>query len=537
MMNKKTFRLRNLGLVIVGMLAACSGGNVTVSAEGPIFPPLPPPIPAPTTEAVSALGVISALNSLTVNGVRYETGATTVTVNGQLASFADLKRGQIVSLEGTIEVDRPRGTANRIDYEATVVGPVESIDAALGQLIVMGQTVNTDADTVFHAAIDPGTFAGLAVGSNAQISGFLNDNGEFVATRIEPDTTSMGVQVIGSVTGLDLANMLFTVNRLTVNYGSAAVIDLPGGGPADGMFVIVRGSLANGILVVDEILSLYDWEANVGERIQVSGFITRFESSNDFDINGFSARANSNTGFSNGTINDLAANARITIDGELATSGDAIRANAITFGHVVDPTTTVTFNFTNFTEISVPTVFKVTVAQGPDFSVQATVDSDIVNRIDVTQTGSRLNIALLPADGNIDTLEAFVTMPVLNRIDLTGVVNATLEGFNQSQMMINVGGVSRLYGNALIIGDLTTNVSGVSQLNLGDIRPLGSANIDVSGVSLATLNMDVGSTLTGSVSTGQGTGTSTLFYYGTNVNVNVATGPISSVVKLGETRP
>lgn len=200
-------------------------------------------------------------------------------------------------------------------------------------------------------------------------------------------------------------------------------------------------------------------------------------------------------------------------------------------------TVTVTFDLRDFTEISVPTPFNVTVTQGPDFSVEVTVDADVVQRVDVTQTGSRLNIALLPGDSNIETLDAFVTMPVLNRIDLTGVVNATLNDFNQSQMTVNVGGVSRLRGNALMIGDLSASVSGVSLLDFGDIRPLGNANIDVSGVSQATLNMDVGRTLTGSVTTGQGTGASILFYYGTNVTVNVTTDFLSRVVKLGETRP
>jgi hypothetical protein len=88
-----------------------------------------------------------------------------------------------------------------------------------------------------------------------------------------------------------------------------------------------------------------------------------------------------------------------------------------------------------------------------------------------------------------------------------------------------------------MIDDLTASVSGVSLLDFGNIRPIGNANIDVSGVSQATLNMDVGSTMTGSVGTGQGTGVSTLFYYGTNVAVNVSKDPLSSIVRLGETRP
>ena len=105
------------------------------------------------------------------------------------------------------------------------------------------------------------------------------------------------------------------------------------------------------------------------------------------------------------------------------------------------------------------------------------------------------------------------------------------------QMTVNVGGVSRLRGEGLQIGDLTASVSGVSLLDFGGIRPIGSANIDISGVSQATLNMEVGSTLTASVRTGQGTGHSILFYYGTNVATNVTTDASSSVTKLGETRP
>ncbi|MGI9236126.1 MAG: DUF5666 domain-containing protein [Woeseiaceae bacterium] len=531
-MNTNLQPLRCLGLAFLGLLTACSG-SVSVSPTVNI-PPIPDPPPPAATEDISALGVISGLNSVTVNGVRYETPATTVTINGQLANLSDLALGQIVSLEGTIEVDGPRGTANRIVYEAPVIGPVESIDAALGRLVVMGQTVRTDADTEFDPSIDPGTFAGLAVGSNAQISGFLNASDEFNATRVEPDTASAGVQVIGRVVGLDLANMLFSVNRLIIDYSSAMVIDLPDGMPADGLFVMVRGSLANGILMVDEIMSVYDSDANPGERIQVSGLITRFASPDDFDINGFPALANANTGFSNGTIDDLAANAHITIDGEFNAGGDRVLANTINFGSVAGPTTTSTFDFENFTDISIFSVFQAEVSQSPDYLVEVTIDTDDVNRLDVSQTGSNIRIGVGPESGNdrIETIEAVVTLPVLNSIDLDGVINVRLNDFSQTQLTAAVGGVSRLYSDSLMINDLTANVLGVSQLDFGDTRPLGNADINVSGVSTATLNMDIGSTISGSVS-----GTSRLYYYGTNVTVNVTTGALSSVERLGGTRP
>jgi hypothetical protein len=143
--------------------------------------------------------VISALGSVTVNGVRYDTTATNVMVNGQTANVSDLKLGQIITLDGMINSNGLTGTAEDIDLEATVIGPVDSIDAASSRLLVMGQTVLTDQDTIFDPIIDAVTFAGLSVAGTVQISGLLNAAGEIIATRIEPETTSPEVKVTGPV--------------------------------------------------------------------------------------------------------------------------------------------------------------------------------------------------------------------------------------------------------------------------------------------------------------------------------------------------
>lgn len=74
-----------------------------------------------------------------------------------------------------------------MNYEATVIGPVENTDAALGQLVVMGQTVQTDMDTVFDASIDPTSYPGINIGSNVQVSGFLGADGTIDATRLSGD--------------------------------------------------------------------------------------------------------------------------------------------------------------------------------------------------------------------------------------------------------------------------------------------------------------------------------------------------------------
>jgi hypothetical protein len=485
--------------------------------------------------ALSAIGSISELNSVTVNGIRYDTNATNVNVNGVPAIVSDLKLGQVVTLEGEVNFSDATGRADEIGYSASIIGPVENIDAALSRLLVMGQTVLTNEDTVFDPSIDPDTFAGLTPGTTTQISGFRNDDGDIIATRIEPDTTSTGVQIIGTVTGLDLANMLFSVNRLTVDYSNATVIDLPMGMPANGQFVIVRGSMTDGILIVNEIAGIDNMAATPGERRHLGGIVTRFASRTDFDLNGLPITTNTSTGYVNGVAGDLQANAEITIDGEVSPGGDTILANGVTFGRPINDSAALTFDFDSFTNISVLGLSNVTVVQGPDFSIEVSAGADIANDVQVIQIGDTVSFEL----NNTRILNARITMPVLKRIDVgaNALANVTLQDFDQMKMTVNLGGVSILRGEGLLIGDLTATVSGVSLLDFGDIRPIGNTNIDVDGVSQAKLNMEVGSTMAGFVRTGQGTGTSKLFYYGTNVNVSVATDPISSVVKLGETRP
>ncbi len=534
-MNTKLFHLSYPGLVLLVLLSACSGGGISVSVQGPVISPLPPLPPPQGSEAITAHGVITGLGGVTINNVRYATNATTVTVNGQPAALSDLMHGQIITVSGRINSDGQSGTADSILFDANLIGPLENLDAANGRLTVMGQTVISDSDTLFGAGIDPVTYAGLSVGSNVQISGYVDAAGAIRSTRIDPDTANAELQISGKVAGLDLANLLFKVNGLTIDYSGAIFVDLPGGAPSNGMMVKAIGTMSSGLFIVERLVTAPGLGGSTGQRVQTAGLITRFNSSADFDINNFAAAVNAGTAFLNGDAGDLALNAELVIDGDFA-SGGHITANRITFGHIVNDTATLSFDFSGFTEINVPTVFNVAVTQGSDFSVQVVVDADAASRVQVTQTGTRLNIALSSGNGNIETLKAFVTMPVLNKIDLTGVANASLNGFNQAQMTVNVGGVSRLQGNALMINALTANISGVSLLDLGNIRPIGNASIDVSGVSQATLNMDVGSTMTGSVGTGQGTGLSTLFYYGTNVTVNVTTDALSSVVKLGETR-
>ncbi len=531
-MNAKHFQTGYLGLVVLVLLVGCSGGDVSPTLN---IEPVQPFPPVATSEPVTTHGVITGLGSVTVNDVRYATGGAVITIDGEPGTLVGLERGQIVTLSGEIAGAGNSGTASTIRFDANVAGPIESLDGPAGRLVVMGQTVHTGPDTLFGTAIDPSTFAGLAAGTTIRVSGFADAQGDLHATWLAA-TSDMDRQLIGKVRDHDIANLLFRIGRLTVDYSGALVIDLTGGAPADGMMVKVVGTLVDSILKAERLVTAPAVAGTPGRRVQVAGMITRFVSPTDFALNDIAAATRAGTGFVNGLAADLGVNTEIVVDGEFGGDGSLL-ADRITFGRVADPTVTATFDVADFDEVAVSSVFHVTIEQGPTYSVAVTADEEVMQNVNVTTSGDRLNITLLMGDNNADTLEAMVTMPVLNRIDLSGVVSVRLDGFAQSHLMADVAGVSRLTGHDLDIDSLSAIISGVSQLDFANIRPLGSADIHVSGVSTATVNMDEGSVLTGSVTTGQGTGTSGLFYYGSDAVVDVQTDGHSSVVRLGDTRP
>ena len=532
--NSKHAGLLLLALLLVTMLAACSG-KVDVAINGINIPPGTIP-PFQNYEPVTAQGTVSGFGDLAVNDVRYDADGASITIDSQPGLLSDLRLGHVVTVTGRINALGFTGQATNIRMDSRIIGPVEAIDADNARLTVMGQTIRLGPETHYPATIDPATLTGLAPGERVRISGYVDAAGAIRATRVEPADANAPLQIIGDVSGLDIANLVFEINGLTVDYGSTVLIGLPGGAPADGMMVKVIGTLSNGLFEAEQLLTAPALTGASGRRAQLGGLITRFASPADFEVNDTEIAANAATAYSNGDSGDLALNAAVTIDGEFRTGG-RILANRITFGQLAGNTTSLTYALDGFTEISVPTVFGITVTQGDEYSVEVIVDEEAANRIQVSSNGPRLTIALEPGNGHIDTLDAYITMPVLDRIDLTGVVYARLRNFDQPQMTMNVGGVSYLVGDGLRIGHLLATVSGVSRLDLGEIRPIGRADIDVGGVSQATLNMDVGSTLSGAVSTGQGTGTSALFYYGTGVTINVTAGWNAAVIWLGGTKP
>ncbi|HVS23962.1 MAG TPA: DUF5666 domain-containing protein [Gammaproteobacteria bacterium] len=231
-----------LGTIATALLVASCGID---QGGGPRAPEVP------TTETVLVSGPIDAFGSVHVNGLALDTSRTQIRIDGHAATQADLKLGQMI--RAVAVVDDASASAVSIDYEDNVVGPVAAVDAAAGELTVLGQRVRVAATTRFDglAGIDD-----LKIDDRVAVSGIPLPGNAVLATYVARAAAGEASEVAGTITSADTAALRFELGALTVDYSRAVLIEVPGGSPAPNIVVEVRGTLDNGLLVAERVRSL-----------------------------------------------------------------------------------------------------------------------------------------------------------------------------------------------------------------------------------------------------------------------------------------
>lgn len=302
-----------LGAASIALAACGGGGSSSNNAQQP----------AAGSVAVISSGVVTGFGSVFVNGVRFETSSAAFTINGKPGTQADLRVGHCVTIHAHRD-GSGNSTADRIDFDDLVKGPVTSVDAAAGMLVVLGQTVLVDAETSFDDNISGASLAGLAAGNIVEVSGMRRADGDIQATRIEAKPAGTVFEVTGVASAVDTAAHKLNVTALVVDYSAATVQNFPGGQPTNGDLIEAKGSSVNatGALVASSIeLKRDDDDRGAGMQVEIEGLITRFVSATDFDVAGKPVTTNTSTRFENGTAADLVLNAKVEAEGQVNASG------------------------------------------------------------------------------------------------------------------------------------------------------------------------------------------------------------------------
>jgi Domain of unknown function (DUF5666) len=313
-----------LAAMIAAFTVACGGsGSSNISS--------------PTgMSAVMATGTITGFGSIFVNGTEFQTTNTTIRKNGQTVGQSQLAVGEVARIKGQKNDAGGQGTAEEVDVDEAVVGPISAIDTTKNVVTVLAQMVKINAGTSFSKDIQPADITGVKVGDTIRVDGLTDSSGAIVATRIELGSSSSPLQVVGAVTNLNSMSHTFTINALNVDYSSANLTGFSSGAPSNGDVVEVQGMSFNATtttLTAQQVArEMSDQEEAGGDDMEREGLITRFASATDFDVAGKPVTTTGSTVYRNGTAADLALNLKVEVEGML-NSSNVLVASVVSFEH------------------------------------------------------------------------------------------------------------------------------------------------------------------------------------------------------------
>lgn len=200
--------------------------------------------------------------------------------------------------------------------------------------------------------------------------------------------------------------------------------------------------------------------------------------------------------------------------------------------------------YSGFITVELQYTFKASITQGDYYSVTIRIDDNMVDYLSVTQSRDNLVIGMKSGYNykNV-TLEADITMPDINRLELSGASYALLNDLNLTHnLTLDLSGASRVDGQLKTkdiyidasgassieftgeADDMYINCSGASHIDFKYFKGT-NAVIDLSGASVSTLN--ISETIRADLS-----GASVLYYTGNPVFLQLSTSGESRVIKI-----
>jgi len=170
-----------------------------------------------------------------------------------------------------------------------------------------------------------------------------------------------------------------------------------------------------------------------------------------------------------------------------------------------------TYDLANFDGIEISGRWQVTIERGDAWRVAVEIPAELSDEVETELRGDRL---WLYYDGGWRafrdgfSLQATITMPALESLDVSGTTNVSFSGFDGASLTLDLSGAGEIRGAASRFDSLLLDMSGAMNVELGDV-PVTNAEVDAAGTGNVTLRM-AGGRLTGDMS-----GAANLEYFGT----------------------
>lgn len=292
------------------VLGGCGGGVETGGTGG-------------TGNAVFSSGTITGFGSIVVGGVHFDDRRAVVTdADDSVRSRDELRLGMTAEVRGAAIGNDAAGTpvsvATSIVFGSDLLGPLTAIDRAANRLVVLGQTIDIGAITVFDDVSLGAGPAALAVGDVIEVYALFDAaTGRYGATRVERKSGVTAFALRGPVSRLDSAAKTFDIGTERISYATFAGA-LPAG-LANGAPVRVRLRTAQvaGAWVVSRIGDGVERPLD-GDEVRLDGRVSAVVSATRFSVEGIAVDA--------GAVNTAGVALGVRVEIEGAASGGTVVA-------------------------------------------------------------------------------------------------------------------------------------------------------------------------------------------------------------------
>jgi len=309
---------------IIFLLTACGGGGQDGTGR-----------PTSNERQITSIGSITSEETLTVNGVEYDTSEAEVTVDNEPGNISELAIGQIVSIEGTLDENGQTGKANTISYNTNVFGPVSAVNKIENTLIILGQTIRIESDTLYVGDGLSG-LADIQVNNHLRVIGFVLANGELSASYVERvvlagdqipgEEGNPFYEINGRISNLNINENTFEVNEFVIDYRNIVSLEEVENGLA--VEILGTGANANNEFLATKVRQLPRELAAFDVRVELEGFITVYRSIEDFEIDGTLINTDENTIYVGGSASLLDENRSLILRQKLEVEG-IINSNGV----------------------------------------------------------------------------------------------------------------------------------------------------------------------------------------------------------------
>ncbi len=328
----KSFFANILPLTLLLLLSSCTGGGGDFAdSSGGIG-----------GTGVVSIGTISALGSITVNGVKYETETAEIYADGgELGDESMFRIGQLVRVDGTLNSDGVSGIASLVDIQDNLEGPINAVTESQPGLekviVVLNQTVVIGAETtVFDNHDTSFSFATLGpdnLGNVVEVNGYLLPDGRLEATFIMRKANDIelflengeDLEVEGLISnltaeGFELAGLLVDITSAVLN----GLENAPTGALENGLWVEVEAdsfNMSTDTLAATEVtVQAQGVAVSDLDEAELEGFIHELNTANNlFIVNGQQVDY-SLALFENGSEADIANGVKVEVEGSIVNS-------------------------------------------------------------------------------------------------------------------------------------------------------------------------------------------------------------------------